>query len=68
MTPLTNVTWVNSTTLTATVPWGIDPGTYDLTVVNPDGSDTMADAFTVTQGIGGGTQAISTAERSLNCS
>jgi photosystem II stability/assembly factor-like uncharacterized protein len=52
LTPLTNVTWVDSTTLTATVPWGIDPGTYDLTVVNPDGSDTMAEAFTVTQGIG----------------
>lgn len=51
-TPLTNVTWVNSTTLTATVPWGIDPGTHDLMVDNPDGSDTMVGAFTVAQGIG----------------
>ena len=52
-TPLTNVTCVDSTTLTATVPWGMDPGTYDLTVVNPDGgSDTLAGAFTVMQGIG----------------
>jgi len=51
-TALTNVTRASSTTLTATVPSGIDPGTYDLTVVNPDGSDTMAEAFTVTQGIG----------------
>ena len=52
VTPLTNVTWVNSTTLTATVPWGIDHGTYDLTVVNPDGKDAMAGAFTVDPGIG----------------
>ena len=36
-TALTDVTWVNSTTLTATVPWGMDPGVYTLTVVNPDG-------------------------------
>ena len=36
-TPLKSVTWVNATTLTATVPWGLDPGAYPLTVVNPDG-------------------------------
>ena len=50
-TALTNVTWVNSTTLTATVPWGMDPGAYTLTVVNPDGgSVTLPSAFTVTSG------------------
>ena len=52
-TALKDVTWVSSTTLTATVPWGLDPGTYTLTVVNPDGGTaTLASAFTVTQGIG----------------
>jgi len=52
-TALTNVTWISSTTLTATVPWGMDPGVYALTVVNPDGgTGSLADAFTVTQGIG----------------
>ena len=52
-TPLTNVTFVDSTTLTATVPWGMDPGTYDLTVTNPDGgSGSLSGAFTVGAGIG----------------
>ena len=51
-TPLTNVTWVDSGTLTATVPWGINSGTYDLTVVNPDGGGTLSSAFTVETGIG----------------
>jgi hypothetical protein len=52
-TPLTNVTFVNSTTLTATVPWGLDPGVYALKEVNPDGgSASLSGAFTVTQGIG----------------
>jgi photosystem II stability/assembly factor-like uncharacterized protein len=52
-TPLTNVTFVDSTTLTATVPWGMDAGTYDLTVVNPDGGTaSLSGAFTVTQGLG----------------
>jgi photosystem II stability/assembly factor-like uncharacterized protein len=50
---LTDVTWVNSTTLSATVPWGLDAGVYSLTVVNPDGwSGLLPHAFTVTQGIG----------------
>ena len=50
---LTDVTWVSSTTLTATVPWGMDPGVYDLTVVNPDGgTGSLPSAFTVTQGLG----------------
>jgi photosystem II stability/assembly factor-like uncharacterized protein len=52
-TALTHVNWVDSTTLTAAVPWGVDPGTYPLTVVNPDGgSGSRASAFTVTQGLG----------------
>ena len=36
-TPLSDVTLVDATTLTATVPWGMDPGSYPLTVTNPDG-------------------------------
>jgi photosystem II stability/assembly factor-like uncharacterized protein len=50
---LTNVTWVDSTTLRATVPWGLNPGVYALAVVNPGGdSTTLPGAFTVTPGIG----------------
>jgi photosystem II stability/assembly factor-like uncharacterized protein len=50
---LKNVTWVDSATLTATVPWGMDSSVYPLTVVNPDGgTGSLASAFTVTQGIG----------------
>jgi photosystem II stability/assembly factor-like uncharacterized protein len=52
-TPLDDVIWVNSTTLSATVPWGLDAGVYTLTVVNPDGgTGLLSNAFTVTQGIG----------------
>ena len=52
-TALVDVTWVNSTTVSATVQWGLDPGVYTLTVVNPDTqSGILRDAFTVTQGIG----------------
>jgi hypothetical protein len=52
-TALTNVTFVNSTTLTGTVPWGLNPGVYPLTVVNPDGgTGSLTGAFTVTPGIG----------------
>jgi photosystem II stability/assembly factor-like uncharacterized protein len=52
-TALTHVTRVSSTTLTATVPWGLNPGVYTLTVVNPDGGTaSRTNAFTVTQGIG----------------
>jgi photosystem II stability/assembly factor-like uncharacterized protein len=52
-TALTDVTFVNATTLTATVPWGMDPGTYDLTVANPDGGvGSLSSAYTVGAGIG----------------
>ena len=52
-TRLPDATWVSSTTLTATVPWGLDAGVYTLTVTNPDDqSGSLPNAFTVTQGIG----------------
>jgi len=52
-TVLPDAGWVNSTTLTATVPWGMNPGVHTLTVVNPDGhGGSLPNAFTVTQGIG----------------
>jgi hypothetical protein len=53
-TPLTDVTWVDIQTLTATVPWGISPGVYTLTVTNPGGGmpGTLASAFEVKSGIG----------------
>jgi len=48
---LDDVGWVSSTTLTATVPWGLGAGVYTLTVTNPDGSmGSLTNAFTVTQG------------------
>jgi photosystem II stability/assembly factor-like uncharacterized protein len=51
--PLGDVSRVSSATLQATVPWGMDPGVYTLTVTNPDSeSDSLANALTVTQGIG----------------
>ena len=50
---LEDVTWVNSTTLSSTVQWGLEPGVYPLTVINPDGiSATLQNAFTVTEGFG----------------
>ncbi len=52
-TVLDDVGWVSAERLTATVPWGLDPGTYTLTVENPGGeSGMLPNAFTVTQGIG----------------
>jgi photosystem II stability/assembly factor-like uncharacterized protein len=51
-TSLEDVGWVSGTRLEAIVPWGIAPGVYDLTVVNPGGeSDDLPNVFTVTQGI-----------------
>lgn len=50
---LDDVTWISSTRLAATVPWGLDPGVYTLTVQNPGAlSANLPNAFTVTQGIG----------------
>jgi photosystem II stability/assembly factor-like uncharacterized protein len=44
---------VSETILTSTIPWGLEPGVYTLTVQNPDGeTDSLPSAFTVTQGIG----------------
>jgi len=52
-TALEDAGWVSTTTLETAVPWGMDPGVYTVTVVNPDGrSGSLPDAFTVTQGIG----------------
>ncbi len=52
-TALDDASWVNTTTLNATIPWGMAPKVYSLTVVNPDGiSSTLQNAFTVTNGVG----------------
>jgi len=52
-TELDDVVWGSTTTLSTTVPWGLDPGVYTLTVVNPDGgTGSLPNGFTVTQGIG----------------
>jgi len=45
---LPNVTFINSTTLTATVPTNLPGGAYTLTVTNPDGqSASWANAFNI---------------------
>ncbi len=50
---LPDVQWVSTTTLTASVPWGLVPRVYSLRVVNPEGgSATLPDAYTVSQGLG----------------
>jgi len=50
---LPEVVWVNTSTLSATVSWGLSSGTYPLSVVNPDGiTATLQNAFTVTDGLG----------------
>jgi photosystem II stability/assembly factor-like uncharacterized protein len=50
---LIDVLWSSTTTLSATLPWGLEPNIYSLTVVNPDGiSGTLSSAFTVTEGLG----------------
>ena len=46
--PLPDVTFVSTTTLTATVPADLPAGAYELTVTNPDGqSANLGGAFTV---------------------
>ncbi len=45
--------WIDSTLLTTTVPWGLNPGVYTVTVKNADGGiGSLTDAFTVSQAIG----------------
>jgi len=49
--PCTNITFVDSTTLTATVPAGLPPGSHNLQVTNPNPErDILYNAFTVTEG------------------
>ncbi len=53
LTVLADRSWISTTLLTATIPWGLDPGVYTLTVQNPGGElGSMSSAFTITQGIG----------------
>ncbi len=50
---LTQVEWINESTIHAVVPWGLNPGIYNLKVVNPNGDETNLDsAYEVTQGVG----------------
>ena len=50
---LPDVIWVNTTTISATVPWGLTPDVYSMTVINSDGvSSTLQNAFTVTEAFG----------------
>ena len=50
---LAEVSLVNTTTLSATVLWGLEPGVYTLTVENPGGEfNSLTDAFTVTEALG----------------
>ena len=45
---LSNVTYIDTTALTAVVPAGLDPGIYDLTVINGDcQSATLSNAYVV---------------------
>ena len=51
-TSLDDVEWVSSSAVKATVPWGMDPGVYTLTVTNPgDQSGSLPSAFEVEPGI-----------------
>jgi hypothetical protein len=52
---LTNVTFVDSTTITAVVPADLPGGIYSITVRNPDGqSASLANAFTILRSGDGG--------------
>ncbi|MEW5800683.1 MAG: hypothetical protein AB1847_01130 [bacterium] len=49
--PLEDISFIDSSTIMATVPAGYRPGTYDLHVTNPDGGYVkLANAFTVKEG------------------
>jgi len=53
--PCTNITFVDSTTLTATVPAGLPPGPHNLHVTNPNPERAILyNAFIVTEGNGDG--------------
>ncbi len=53
-TSLRDVVWVDASTLTALVPWGMAPGGYTLTVINPnDQSGSLPGAATVIAGVAG---------------
>ena len=46
--PLTNITYLDSYIITATIPAGYASGTYNLHITNPDGGYTLLNnAFTV---------------------
>lgn len=46
--PLTNVTFLNASSITGVLEAGVAPGVYDVVVTNPDGScGVLEDAFTV---------------------
>ncbi len=50
---LQDVIWVSEGELEAVVPWGLLPGTYTVTVINPGGGQaSLAGAYTVTNGFG----------------
>ena len=50
---LEDVDWVSAEQLTATIPWGLNPGDYAVTVINPGGeSGSLPDAVSITPGIG----------------
>ena len=49
---LEEITWVSEDQLEATVPWGLAPGDYTLSVENPDGGlASLPNAFTVEPGL-----------------
>ena len=52
-TVLEDVGLVSAEQLTATIPWGLNPGDYSVTVINPGGeSGSLPEAISITQGIG----------------